>query len=312
MNDPYSKARRPRVTLDQLHTFVAVARYEHAGRAAEAIDLSQGAVSQQLRLLETNLGLQLFDRDRRRLHLTDPGRRIAAVAGAILNDIAALEDLADALHGLTTGRVSIVATGVLGIDRLPKWIATFLDVHPAIEISMRLANTAAALAAVEDGSADCAVVGGDVRGSRFETMNLGQSELAVVVSADHPLAGSPATRHALAKHRYLARESGSATEILAPEVLGAAYRSGAVLELGRLEAVRAAVLAGLGYAVLPRGVIESEITSGALVVLPHPGNRVVQVYRGVRRRSVHSPAADSLWAHLKTQVPPPASVRKNG
>jgi DNA-binding transcriptional LysR family regulator len=136
---------RPRVTLDQLHTFVALARYEHAGRAAESIDLSQGAVSQQLRLLEANLGLKLFDRDRRRLRLTDPGRRIAAAAGAVLNDAAALEELASSLRGLTGGRVSIVATGVLGVDRLPRWIATFLDEHPSIEISMRLANTAASL-----------------------------------------------------------------------------------------------------------------------------------------------------------------------
>jgi DNA-binding transcriptional LysR family regulator len=67
--------------------------------------------------------------------------------------------------------------------------------------------------------------------------------------------------------------------------------------------VRAAVLAGLGYAVLPRGVIDSELASGRLVVLPHPGKPVVQVYRGVRRRGVHSPAADALWAHLKAQAP---------
>src|SRR5919204_5566875 len=202
---------RPRVTLDQLHTFVALARFEHAGRAADALALSQGAVSQQLKLLESTLGLPLFDRDRRRLKLTDPGRRLAAAAGAVLNDAVALEELADALHGLRTGRVSIVATGVLGIDRLPTWTARFLDRHPSIEISMRLANTAAALRAVEDGSADCAFVGGDVHGTKFETMNLGQSELVVVVAGNHPLAGSSVTTESLTRYRYLARESGSAT-----------------------------------------------------------------------------------------------------
>src|SRR5690349_6648857 len=124
--------RRPRVTLHQLHTFVALARYEHAGHAADAIDLSQGAVSQQLMLLEATLGLKLFDRDRRRLRLTDPGRRNAAAAGAVLNDATVLEDLASSLRGLTRGRVSIVATGVLGVDRLPRWIASFLDEHPSI------------------------------------------------------------------------------------------------------------------------------------------------------------------------------------
>jgi DNA-binding transcriptional LysR family regulator len=294
---------RPRVTLDQLHSFVALARFEHAGRAAEAIELSQGAVSQQLRLLESTLDIQLFDRDRRRLKLTDAGRRIAAAAGVALQDARAVEELADSMRGLKTGGVSIVATGVLGIDRLPKWIASFLDQHPSLEITMRLANTAAALAAVDDGSADCAVVGGDVHSERFETVELGRSELVVVVARDHPLAGSHATRELLASYRYLARESGSATEILAPEVLGGAYRAGPVLELGRLEAVRAAAVAGLGYAVLPRGVIDSELESGRLVVLPHRGKAIVQFYRGARRRGVHSPAADALWEHLKAQAP---------
>jgi DNA-binding transcriptional LysR family regulator len=75
-----------------------------------------------------------------------------------------------------------------------------------------------------------------------------------------------------------------------------------VLELGRLEAVKAAVLAGLGYAVLPHGVIEPELASGALVVLPHKGKRVVQSYRGVRRIGFHSPAADALWAHIQEEA----------
>jgi|SRR5438105_3171233 len=308
MSTAISHRDRPRVTLDQLHTFVALARLEHAGRAAEAIDLSQGAVSQQLRLLESTLELRLFDRHKRRLHLTDAGRRIAVAAGAVLNDARALEELADSLHGLKTGGVSIVATGVLGIDRLPRWISRFLDEHPSIEISMRLANTASALAAVEDGAADCAVVGGEVHTERLETITVGQSELVVVAARDHALAGSRATRDALAQHRYLARERGSATEILAPEVLGTAYRSGPVLELGRLEAVRAAVLAGLGYAVLPRGVVEGDIESGRLVVLPHRGTRVVQVYHGVRRRGLHSPAADAFWDHLRAEASQDAAI----
>jgi DNA-binding transcriptional LysR family regulator len=130
-------------------------------------------------------------------------------------------------------------------------------------------------------------------------MVLGQSELAVVVGRGHPLAGARATRSALSGHRYLARERGSATEILAPSLLGDAYRKGPVMELGRLEVVRAAVLAGLGYAVMPVGVIASELASGEMVVLPRKGTAVMQVYRAVRRRGLHTPAAAALWEHLQ-------------
>jgi DNA-binding transcriptional LysR family regulator len=292
--------RRPRVTLDQLHTFVTLARHEHAGRAAEALHLSQGAVSQQLQLLERTLKIPLFERRRRRLRLTDAGRRISEAAAAVLNDARAVEEAADALQGLEGGGVSIVATGVVvGSGQLPAWIASFLERHPAIEISLRLANTAGGLAAVIDGSADCAVVGGEIAEEELETMVLARSELAVVVARGHRLAGARATRSALSGHRYLAREFGSATEILAPSLLGDAYRSGPVMELGRLEVVRAAVLAGLGYAVMPVGVISAELASGEMVVLPRRGRAVMQVYRAVRRRGLHTPAAAALWEHLR-------------
>jgi DNA-binding transcriptional LysR family regulator len=290
---------RPRITLDQLHTFVTLARYEHASRAAEALHLSQGAVSQQLQLLERTLKIPLFEHSRRRLRLTDAGRRIAEAAATVLNDARAVEEVADALLGLEGGGVSIVATGVVAYGPLPVWLASFLDRHPTVEITMRVANTADALAAVMDGSSDCAVVGGQVAGDELETIALGRSELAVVAARGHPLAGARATAAALAGHRYLARERGSATEILAPSVLGDAYRSGPVLELGRLEAVRAAVLAGLGYAVLPMGVIAEDVASGQVVVLPRKGRPVMQVYRGVRRRGLHTPAAAALWEHMR-------------
>src|SRR2546430_17593127 len=128
---PSSSGRRPRVTLDQLHTFAALARFEHAGRAAEAIDLSQGAVSQQLRLLEATLDVPLFDRNRRRLRLTDAGHRIAAAAGAVLNDARAVEGLAASLRGLKSGAGFIIATGVMGMGRLARGGARFLEEQPA-------------------------------------------------------------------------------------------------------------------------------------------------------------------------------------
>jgi DNA-binding transcriptional LysR family regulator len=302
MLDVSSQGRRPRVTLDQLHTFVALARLENATRAAEALHLSQGAVSQQIKLLERTLEVGLFEHSRRRLRLTDAGRRIAELAAAVLNDARAVEDVPNALRGLTAGGVSVVATGVMGIYRLPRWLARFIDEHPAVEISIRLANTADALAALADGSADCAVVGGQVRGKQFETIQLAESELVVVAARGHRLAGARVSLNTLVGHRYLARESGSATEILAPAVLGKAYRSGPVLELGRLEAVRAAALAGLGYAVLPRGVIEPDLQAGELVILQRSGRPVRQVYRGVRRRAVHTPAEDALWEHLRAMA----------
>ena len=297
MTDP--AARRPRVTLDQLHTFTAVARREHVTRAAEALHLTQGAVSQQLRTLERALGLVLLERTGRRVRLTDAGRRVATAAQPVLQAARAVEEVADAVRGLQAGSVSVVATGVMGVHRLPTWLAAFVDAHPDIDVSLRLANTADALAALGDGSADCAVVGGAVPRTGVEAIVLERDQLVAVAAADHPLTRHVPSATELARHRYLARERGSATELLAPRVLGTAYRSGPVLELGRLEAVRAAVVAGLGYAVLPYGVIADDVSAGRVAVIPRRGRPVEQVFQAVRRRGPHTPAAGALWDHLR-------------
>ena len=122
-----------------------------------------------------------------------------------------------------------------------------------------------------------------------------------MVAAAHPLARvDRISPRELRRHRYLSREDGSGTEALARSLVGDAYRTGAVLELGHLEAVRAGVAAGLGYAVLPRTVVAPELEDGAIVVVPRPGRRVFREFRAVRRDGFSTPALDAFWARLRT------------
>lgn len=304
---------RPALSVEQLHTFAAVARYGHVTRAARAIRVSQSSVSQQVQRLETALGLPLLERVGRGVRLTDAGRAIGTAAGAAIAAVRAVEDTAAALRGLDTGAIAVAASNTVGIHRAPSWIAGFLERHPGVEVRLRLGNTADAIAWLRGGEVDLALVEGEVPDGPFEAEVLERDELVLVAAAGHPLArldriGVRDLRH----HRYLSREDGSGTEALARRLVGDAYRTGAVLELGHLEAVRSGVSAGLGYAVLPRTVVAREIASGEVAVLPRAGRRVFRRFRAIRRKGPPPPAAAAFWHHLVREHGPDEPFAANG
>ena len=297
--------RRPVVTVEQLHTFVAVARHGHVTRAAAAIHVSQGSVSQQVQRLEAALGIALLERIGRGVRLTEAGRAVADAAGAAVAAIRTVEETAASFLGLESGGVAIAASNTVGIHRAPGWIAGFLEAHPGIEIRLRLANTAIAVADLLAGEVDLALVEGGLPDAPLEAVALERDELVLVAAAGHPLARlSRVGVRDLRRHRYLAREDGSGTEAQARQLVGGAYRRGATLELGHLEAVRAGVSEGLGYAVLPRTVVAAELRDGRVVALPRSGRRVFREFRAVRRRGFSAPALDALWTHLTTRARP--------
>lgn len=293
--------RRPTVSVEQLHTFAAVARTGHITRAAEAIHLSQGAVSQQVQRLEASLGVSLIERVGRGIRLTEAGRAVGAAAGGAIAAISAVESTAAAFRGLGVGGIAIAASNTVGIHRAPAWLAGYLDAHPAVRVRLRLGNSAAALGDLAAGEVDLALVEGAVRPDGVDTLLLERDELLLVAAAGHPLAALRRVGDGdLRGHRYLAREDGSGTEALAREVVGAAYRTGPVLELGHLEAVRAGVAAGLGYAVLPRTVVAGALDAGDVAVLARDGRSTWREFRAVRRGGFSTPALDAMWAHLTT------------
>ncbi len=303
MND-----QRPQVSVEQLHTFAAVARAGHITRAARAIHLSQGAVSQQVQRLEAALGVSLIERVGRGIRLTEAGRAVGAAAGGAVAAIRAVESTAAAFRGLAEGGIVICASNTVGIHRAPVWLSGYLDAHPAVQVRLQLRNSAAALGQLAAGEADLALVEGTVDPAGVDTLLLERDELLLVAASDHPLARlTHVAGDDLRRHRYLAREDGSGTEALARDVIGPAYRTGPVLELGHLEAVRAGVRAGLGYAVLPRTVVAGALATGDIAVLAREGRSAWREFRAVRREGFATPALDAMWAHLIAVTAPAGS-----
>ncbi|MGH8981017.1 MAG: LysR family transcriptional regulator [Acidimicrobiales bacterium] len=287
------------VSFDQLRAFTTVAEHQHVTRAADQLGLSQPSVSHQLKALERALGIALFERVGRGVRLTGDGRALVPAAAAALASLRSLEEAAAARSGLIAGDLVLAASNTVGIYRLPAWAAGFLECYPRVGLRVRIMNTHEAIALLRDAAVDCALVEGPETREGLDELAVETDELVVVAAAGHPLAAMSRVRSEdLLTHRYLARELGSGTEALAAELLGPAYRRGAVLELGQVDAVRAAALAGLGYAVLPLAAIAGDLDAERLCRLPTRRPALRRTLAALRRPTSHSPAVDAFWTHL--------------
>lgn len=288
--------RRPRVTLDQLHAFVALAEHGSLTRTARVLHRSPAALSAQVQGLERVLGMPLFHRAARGMRLSDAGRSLGHGAAWVLDRVAALEDEAATMRRGQTGEVVIAAGAVIGTHRLPAWLAPLLAAGSGLDIRVVPEGRDAALRRVLDHGADIAVVGDRVDLDGLETGVVEHTELIAVVSSRHALAGQRA-RPDLVAHRFLARSPASATERLSARLLGDVYRAGPFVELGEGALVRA-LTDGLGWACVPRSAVDAALKSRTLVELALPGGAVAQEITAARRRETATPAAERVWRHL--------------
>jgi len=134
--------RRPPFTIEQLRSFVAVADGEHVSRAAASLYLTQAAVTQQIRHLEQGLGLQLLERDGRRVRLTDAGRSLVEVCQAALRAIEVVDDSAQAMKELRRGSLHVGASPTCATYYLPHFLAEFTRRHTHIKLTVAVDTTA--------------------------------------------------------------------------------------------------------------------------------------------------------------------------
>ena len=300
------RVRKPSFTIEQLRSFVAVAEGEHISRAAASLFLTQAAVTQQIRNLEHGLGLQLLERDGRRVRLTDAGRSLAEVCQAALRAIEIVDDSALAMKELRHGSLHIGASPTCATYCLPSHLAEFARRHPKVKLTVAVDPSADLNRGVASGALDCAVIEGaaDPDLVRFE---LARDELVMVVHRDHPLAGlTRVTPADLAEHRYLGRGPQWAAERTVREMMGDAYDRVEVLNLGHPEYVRAATVAGLGFAALPKHAVANDVAAGLLARLPVAP--VLRPITAVRRHGRGGPSLEAFWT-LLTGGEQPASGR---
>ena len=287
---------RPSFSLEQLRSFVAVSEHEHISKAAASLFLTQGAVTQQVRHFERAIGLKLLERDGRGIRLTDAGRTMAVACRAALRSMQVLEDTAESMKTLQTGSLHLGASPTCASYYLPSRLAGFTHEHPGVKLSMIVESSAEINQQVIVGTLDCGVIEGEPDPQLLAVV-LDHDELILVAHRDHPLTRLPRVTAAdLVHHRYIGRVPSWAAERSVREILGEVYDHTDSLNLGHPEYVRAAVLAGLGYAALPRLAVESDLKSGSLKRLPGPSSR--RPIRAIRRQAAGGPALEQFWQLL--------------
>lgn len=260
------------MTLEQLRIFIAVADCEHVTRAAEALRLTQSAVSAAISALERRYGISLFNRVGRRIELNAEGRLFLGEARTVLARAAAAELALSEMSGLKRGTLSVQASQTIASYWLPPRLVAFRRVYPEIEIKLSVSNTAQTAKAVIDGTAELGFVEGHVDDPALEQSTIDQDRLAIVVASGHPLARRKhLTSRDIIEGEWVLRESGSGTR---SEFEAALVGKGVslealkvILELPTNEAVRAAVEAGCGVTAISELVVEAALRAGTLVAM---------------------------------------------
>lgn len=258
------------MNLHQLRIFHTVARLGSFSRAAEELHISQPSVSIQVADLERSLEVDLFEQLGKRIYLTEAGRVLEEYARRILNLAEEAEAAVADVKGMHRGRLVIGASTTPGTYILPKIIGRYQERFPQITVTLEISNTRRIQERLLRNELDVGVVGWEINSHNLTVEPFQEDELVLVVPPSHPLASEGmVSAKVLRDHRLVLRERGSGTR----EAFEAALREAGLtltpsMELGSSEAIKEAVAAGVGIAILSRHAITGEVTAGRLATVP--------------------------------------------
>jgi LysR family transcriptional regulator, low CO2-responsive transcriptional regulator len=301
------------ISLRQLRVFEAVARQLSFTRAAEELHLSQPAVSMQIRQLEEQVGLPLFEKLGKTIGLTEAGREIYHYSRSINRALQEMEEVLEALKGVSRGRLSIAVASTVNYFA-PRLLAVFHQRYPGIALRLDVTNREQLVRLLEANAVDMVLMGLPPEAVDVESEAFMENPLVIIAPPEHPLARErdiPLTR--LAAEVFVMRESGSGTRQAMERFFaehGIAIRHG--MQMTRNEAIKQAVRAGLGLSVVSLHTVELELETRRLVIVDvqeFPIER--QWYLVYRRGKRLSPAAGAFRDFVVAEAgrlagPPPA------
>jgi DNA-binding transcriptional LysR family regulator len=281
------------VSLRQLRVFEAVARQLSYTRAAEELHLSQPAVSMQVRQLEEEVGLNLFEKLGKSISLTEAGKEIFHYSRSINRSLQEMEDVMESLKGVNRGQLSVAVASTVNYFA-PKLLAVFHKRFPGIGLKLDVTNREQLVRLLDANSVDMVLMGQAPEGVDVESEAFMDNPLVVVAPPDHPLVGErDIDLERLAPEVFVMREPGSGTRQAMERFFaehGVSIRHG--MQMTRNEAIKQAVRAGLGLSVVSEHTIELELATGKLVMLDVLGFPILRQWHLVYRRGKRlSPAA---------------------
>ena len=260
------------LTLQQLKLFESVSRLGSYTRAAEELCITQPAVSIQIKRLEEQVGLPLFEQVGKKTFPTTAGKTMYGASLDIINRVDDLKISIEELKGTVKGtlQMSVVTTAKYF---LPKLLGVFLQQYPDVEPKLKFTNRARVIERLMNNEDDFVVMGQIPKDENLESYPFLNNILGIVAHSDHPLANKKnITIEELAKQRFLIREMGSGTRYVFDQLMEEhGVKIEPYMELGSSEALKQAVMAGLGIAVLSLHSVQLERDVNKLTVLDVEG-----------------------------------------
>ena len=289
-------------TLHQLQIFLKITQIQSITKAAEELHLTQPAVSIQLKNFQDQFPIPLTEVVGRKLYITDFGKEIALAAEKVLNEVYAINYKTLAYQGSLSGRlkISIVSTGKYV---MPYFLSDFMKINSGIDLFMDVTNKARVIENLELNEVDFALVSVLPNKLKVNRVELMSNRLFYVGSSDLKFKGTPNKKKLFEDLPLIYREQGSATRNAMETFIETnKFSVRKKIELTSNEAVKQAVVSGLGCSIMPLIGIKNELKYGDLQIIPVKGLPLVTTWNLIWLQSKKlSPAASALLEFLEKQ-----------
>jgi len=291
-----------KATLQQLRLFEAVARHGSFTRAAEAIHLTQPAISIQIKRLEESLGTSLFEQMGKKIFLTAAGKELFSTCKEVFERLGIFEGRLEELHGEVAGAINLAAVTTAKYF-LPHFLGAFLRRYPKVVPQLKVSNRERIIERMTDNVDDIYILSTLPEHIDIESYPFLKDELVIFAHPKHPLAGKQSiSLKSLLEERFITREAGSGIRMTFDRLLvekGLSIEP--YMELGSGEAIKQAVMSGMGIAVLSTFSLKLELESRHLVQLDVEGMPIRRNWYAVHRHGKHlTPSALKFIEFLQT------------
>lgn len=257
----------------RLQVFAAVARLLSFTKAAEALHMTQPAVTFQIRRLEEHFNTRLFDRTHNHITLTEAGELVKSHADRIMARYNEMDNEVRTLTGDVQGPLVVGASTTIGEYFIPRIVGAYQSSFPGVQVRLRIANTNGVIQMVENNEIDIGIVEGPINNKNLITKVIWDDELVMICPVDHALAQNEAVAICtLLEHPFISREEGSGTREVMENYIAEQGEEAAslniIMEFGSPESIKSAVSAGLGIAILSIATMEKELILKSLCAVP--------------------------------------------
>ena len=284
------------ITLHQLKAFQAIAKFQSITKAAEAMSMTQPAVSIQLKNLQEQFEVPLTEIIGKRIHITEFGQELVDTADRIFGELGQIEEKMLELKGLLGGKIRISAVST-GKYIIPYLMADFMKIHPHVEISLEVSNRFKVLTHLQENSTDLALVSLWPDDLDLESIQLAENKWYLACSPEKKASYSEAIEEGKWEMvPFVLREKGSGTRTTMENFFQERdIHVGSKLELSTNEAVKQAVMAGLGASLLSNFSMAQELKEGRIALLELPGLPIKADWNLIwLKQKKHSPAAKAF------------------